>query len=273
MFCQTSFAQQTTPTDNPEYTGENFSLEGALALFKKSNSLEEFEKLINEENNNVNNLDLNGDGETDFVTVESLKEGDTHVIVLKTFLNDKEKQDIATIGIEKTGKEEAILQIEGDEELYAANTIVEPAEIDEKLEKSKGGPSTYEYYPIRQIVNVWFWPSVRYLYAPVYVVRVSPYRYGYYPPYWKPWRAQRYTIFYGRNNGYRNYYHRTPTHRVVIAKKVYAPRRNYSTVVVHKNRRTTVIKQGPARNSKVVRSTRPAPKAKVIKKGKPTRGR
>ena len=163
MFCQTSFAQKTTPVDNPEYTGENFSLESALALFKKSNSLEEFEKLINEENNNVNNLDLNGDGETDFVTVESLNEGDTHIIVLKTFLNGKEKQDIATIGIEKTGKEEAVLQIEGDEELYAPNTIVEPVEIDKKLEKSKGGPSIYEYYPIRQIVNVWFWPSVRYL--------------------------------------------------------------------------------------------------------------
>ena len=28
--------------DDPDFTGENFSLEGALALFKKANSLEDF---------------------------------------------------------------------------------------------------------------------------------------------------------------------------------------------------------------------------------------
>ncbi|MEQ3662449.1 MAG: hypothetical protein ABNG96_07155, partial [Flavobacterium sp.] len=51
-----SFAQEVN-----EYSGENFSLEGALEMFKKSNSLEEFEKLLNTEENNVNNLDLNKD--------------------------------------------------------------------------------------------------------------------------------------------------------------------------------------------------------------------
>lgn len=33
----------------PENTGDNFSLEGALALFKKSNTIEEFENLLNQE--------------------------------------------------------------------------------------------------------------------------------------------------------------------------------------------------------------------------------
>ena len=72
----TSFAQDDDKNDLPEYTGENFSLEGALALFKQANSLEEFEKSINEENNNVNNLDLNNDGEIDYIVVQDIQEKD-----------------------------------------------------------------------------------------------------------------------------------------------------------------------------------------------------
>ena len=101
----TSFAQEQS-----EKIGENFSLEGALEMFKKSNSIEEFEKLINTEENHINNLDLNDDNEIDYINVESIKEGDTHVLILSTYLNEKEVQDIATIGIEKTGDENAILQ-------------------------------------------------------------------------------------------------------------------------------------------------------------------
>ena len=74
----TSFGQEGDKNDFPEFTGENFSLEGALALFKQANSLEEFEKLINDEKNNVNNLDLN-------IVVQDIQEKDTHVIVLSTY--------------------------------------------------------------------------------------------------------------------------------------------------------------------------------------------
>ena len=65
----TAFCQ----VDNrPVNTGDDFSLEGALAMFKKANSLEEFEKLLNEENNHVNNLDLNNDDDIDYIVVEDI---------------------------------------------------------------------------------------------------------------------------------------------------------------------------------------------------------
>lgn len=67
--------------NRPENTGDDFSLEGALDLFKNSNSLEEFEKSLNQENNQVNNLDLDGDGQTDYIHVDDIKENDTHIIV------------------------------------------------------------------------------------------------------------------------------------------------------------------------------------------------
>jgi hypothetical protein len=221
--------------NRPENTGDNFSLEGALAMFKNANSIEEFEKAINEENNNVNNLDLNNDGNIDYITVEDIKEGNTHVIVLSTFLDKTERQDIATIGIEKTGSQSAALQIEGDETLYAKNTIAEPLETN------------------KTVVNVWFWPSVRYIYAPRYIVWVSPHRWGFYPRWWRPWRPIRHSLFYTHCAHHRAHYHYVKTRRVVVAHKVYAPRRHSSTLVVHNRRGTTVIHQNKRGNVKAVR--------------------
>ncbi len=243
-----TFAQNVKDEEKDDATqvsGDNFSLEGALVLFKKSNSLEEFEKLLNEESNNVNNLDLNNDGNTDYISVESIKDKDTHAIVLSTYLKDNEKQDIATIGIEKTGKEEATLQIIGDDELYAKNTIIEPFEVDEKSEKSKG-PNVSDVKITRLIVNVWGWSCVRYMYAPRYVVWSSPYRWGAYPSYWRPWRPMRYGMFYTRVTPYRSFYRPTRTFRVVNARNIYMPRRRTTTVIVHKNRghKTVIVKQG-----------------------------
>ncbi|VXB51600.1 conserved hypothetical protein [Flavobacterium sp. 9AF] len=250
-----TFSQEN---DQPEHTGDNFSLEGALAIFKKSTNLEDFEKMINEENNNVNNLDLNDDGEIDYIIVNDIQENDTHVIVLSTYLNDTEKQDIAIIGIEKTGNEEAILQIEGDEDLYAENTIIEPSSIEEKIDKSGKGPNSFEVNPTAIIINVWFWPSVRYIYAPGYVVWKSPYRWRNYPRGWKPWKPYGHTVFYTRCAPHRVHYIRTPTRRVVVARKVYTPRRSRSTVVVHSRRGTTVVHKNKRGKTTVVKTKKRA---------------
>ena len=54
---------QQTGQDSTGLPGDNFSLQGALAIFENATSPEEFEKAINTEGNHVNNLDLDGDGE------------------------------------------------------------------------------------------------------------------------------------------------------------------------------------------------------------------
>ncbi len=226
--------------DSNPVTGDNFSLEGALAMFKKANSLENFEQLLNEQDNNVNNLDLNNDGNTDYINVDDIREGDNHVIVLSTFINETEKQDIATIGIEKTGIESATLQIEGDLNLYAENTIVEPFETSETLDKnSKGGPNFQEVNSKIIFVNVWFWPSIRFIYAPNYVVWVSQYRWGMYPRWWRPWKPFRQQYFYSRSTPHRIYYRPTPNRRLIYVRKIYAPRRQQSSIVV-RTRQTNI---------------------------------
>ena len=231
-----SFAQEVN-----EYSGENFSLEGALEMFKKSNSLEEFEKLLNTEENNVNNLDLNKDEQIDYIQVESIKEGDTHIIVLSTFLNEKDIQDIATIGIEKKANEYAILQIEGDESLFSENTIVEPFEVEDKIQTSDYGPNEPIVNSARIVVNVWFWPCVKFMYHPNYVVWKSPYKWKRYPNYWNPWKPVKYVVFTGRCVRHSAHFHRTKTNRVVVAKKIYIPRRK--AVVAKAVKKTKAVKR------------------------------
>lgn len=244
--------------DRPENTGDDFSLEGALELFRNSNSLEEFEKALNTESNQVNNLDLDGDGQTDYINVEDIKENDSHVIVMSTYLYEAEKQDIAIIAIEKTGDGRAELQIEGDEDLFAKNTIVEPA-AEEKgaVQNLKSESDVAVVDNGGAVVNVWLWPSVRYLYGPRYVVWVSPYRWRNYPGWWRPWHPVAHPIFVSRVVRFRPHYHYVTVRRVAFARKVYYPRRHTSTLVVHNRRGTTVIhknRRGTVKATKVKRT-------------------
>lgn len=230
----TNFTQAQEAEDSG-LPGENFSLEGALELFKKADSPEAFEKMLNAEDNHVNNLDLNDDNEIDYVRVVDNMDGDVHAIVLQVTVSEDESQDIAVIEIEKTGNEEAILQILGDEDVFGDETIVEPFEADAS-ENGKNGPNvTVE----RVVVNVWGWPSVRFVYAPGYRVWVSPYRWRHYPVWFSPWRPHPFHVWHPFVVGYRPHYHVVTTHRVVRAHAVYAPRRVGSKTV---HTRTTVVK-------------------------------
>jgi len=239
-------AQETNQADSTGLPGDNFSLEGALALFKKAESPENFEKLLNAEDNYVNNLDLNEDGEIDYIRVIDNSENDAHAIILQVPVSEKESQDIAVIEIEKRGKENAILQIIGDEDIYGESTIVEP--FNEEGTGGKGGPSP-DYSITRIVVNVWLWPSVRYVYAPGYRIWISPWRWHYYPVWWRPWRPHPWYWHHSRTVIYRPHYHVVTTHRVVTAHKVYTPRRRSSKVV---HTRTTTKIAVRNKNGKVV---------------------
>src|SRR6185503_18278786 len=121
-------AQNKSGVDSTGLPGDNFSLQGALAMFQKAASPEDFEKLLNSEDNHVNNLDLNNDGEIDYIRVIDNSEKSAHAFVLQVVISEKESQDIAVIEIEKTGDTTAILQIIGDEDMYGEQVIVEPGD-------------------------------------------------------------------------------------------------------------------------------------------------
>jgi hypothetical protein len=262
LFTLPLFAQNEEATGLP---GDQFSLEGALQLFKNAASPEEFETLLNKKENEVNNLDVNGDDETDYVKVISKKDGDAQILILQVSVSENENQDIAVINIEKTGREDAIIQIIGDEDIYGEEVIVEPSDgTEESVEDNGSGPSWRSNNAL-VVVNVWTWPSVRFIYGPTYRPWISPWRWRVYPNWWRPWRPLTWSVWHPlRVKHYRPTVRVVHTHRVVKARNIYKPVRVTSTTVrsrhasAHANykvRKTTTTVKGPRGNAVTKKST------------------
>ena len=210
----------------PGYLGDDFSLEGALEVFKQARSIEDFEFDINNQDRYVNNLDLNNDGRIDFIRVTDQSENrNVRLVVMQAILGRGDVQDVAVIAIEKTGRRSANLQIIGDEYLFGPDMIVEPSDIASNQNRFDRGPNG-DIHISRHFVNVWYWPSVRSLFYSRYTYYRSPYYWGYYPPVWNPWRPYRYATYYDRCGRYRNNFWRTsPTIRIVYFNNYYRPNR------------------------------------------------
>jgi hypothetical protein len=205
-----------------EVPGDDFSLEGALELFKKSASPEEFERMLNAENSKVNNLDLNGDGDVDYLRVIDQNEGNIHAFIIRAIVSRTESQDVAVIELEKLSNGKAVLQIIGDEDIYGIETIIEPTQE----VRVNAGTSTAV-----TVVNVWSWPSVQYVYDPYYTVWVSPWGWYSRPIWWYSWRPIAYYHYHSNWRPYRPYYARCYTHRVAYAHTIYRPHRTTSVIV------------------------------------------
>ena len=266
-FAWTVQAQDVT-ADSTGLPGDNFSLEGALELFKKAKSPEDFEKLLNTEDNYVNNLDLNEDGDVDYIRVIDNMEDDVHAIVLQVPVTKEESQDIAVIEIEKTGPKSAMLQIIGDPDIYGEEKIVEPFDVEEKA-TGKGPSADLEIVGVT--VNVYGWSCVGFIYRPTYTLWVSPFYFGYYPRWWITWRPRPWRVFYPRVVVYRPRYRVVTTHRVVRAHKVYTPRRKTSKVVTTRTTTRVAVK---GKNGTVVAGKKTTTtKAGVNKKGNVAAGK
>ncbi|MGE0772636.1 MAG: hypothetical protein AB7K37_13050 [Cyclobacteriaceae bacterium] len=209
-----------------EVPGDHFSLEGALDLFKKSKSPEDFEQLLNSPDSRVNNLDLNGDGNVDYIRVISRQDGHIHAFIMQAVISPVESQDVAVIELEKLANGEAILQITGDADIYGIETIIEPTEE----VYVNAGTSTR-----RRLVNVWTWPSVQYIFSPYYSVWVSPWGWYDWPWWWTSWRPVAYHVYHPWWRPYRNYYSVCYTHRIAYA-RIYRPYRTTSVVVYNRHR-------------------------------------
>ncbi|TWW00147.1 hypothetical protein [Chitinophaga pinensis] len=253
----TAHAQEQQTQDSTGLPGDNFSLQGALDLFKQSPSPEAFEKSLNSSDNKVNNLDLNDDGNTDYIRVVNKKENDVQVFILQALVSSTESQDVAVIELEKTGENNAIIQIIGDPDIYGESVITEPTEeTDNAFNYSPAthGPSAYA--PEGIVVNVWLWPCVRYVYAPAYTVWVSPWTWVSRPVWYHPWRPLPWRVYHPYRYAYAPHYVVVPVRRIPPARVIYRPVRTTSVTVINRNRvvvnnyRTTrrVERVTPSRN-------------------------
>lgn len=207
-----------------EVPGDHFSLEGALELFKRSSSLEEFERLLNSADSKVNNLDLNDDGYVDYIRVIDRQAGNVHAFILQAAISEYESQDVAVIELEKLDNGKAVLQITGDEDIYGVETIIEPTQE----VRTYAGATTS-----REVVNVWTWPTVRYVYSPSYVVWVSPWRWTYRPHWYYRWQPVTYYVYEPWWRPYRPYYSVCYSPRI-YAPHVYRPHRTTSVYVYNR---------------------------------------
>lgn len=270
FFSMTMYGQNDSGVDSTGLPGDNFSLQGALQMFQNASSVEDFEKALNTENNHVNNLDLNGDGDIDYIRVVDKADGNTHAFILTALVSDKESQDIAVIELEKTGKENAMIQIVGDEDIYGEEVIVEPngedaaSVVNENYYPLSGPNVDYGINASGIIVNVWFWPSVRFVYGPVYTPWISPWRWRYYPTWWRPWRPFAWHVWHPFRVGYHRHFVVCHTNRIIRARKIYKPYRTTSVIVRNRHavsvnnyhvsrKKTTVV--GPKGNKATIKKT------------------
>ena len=205
-------AQDNTVTDSEllGLPGDNLDLYATLDLFQKSKTIEEFEASLNEEKTGVNNLDLNADGEVDFIKVVTQKDDDDFAFVLQVDINKDEVQDVAVILVTKEKDGKVNIQMKGDEVLYGKDYVIEP-----KLETAavtanpaySGSDTVVVKSEPATVVVVESEPIVQYVYSPIYVPYYPPYYYGYYPPYYRPYPVVSFNIYFGRNRHHHNHYH------------------------------------------------------------------
>lgn len=176
------FAQKTVTVEaNSEDISDHLDLKAIGIMFGKAKNLEHFESMINDWENPISNLDLNYDGEVDYLRVLEEPDGDNHIVIIQAVLAKDIFQDVATLIVGKE-KNKVVVQIVGDPYIYGANYVVEPV---------------YIYTPV---IYSWFW-------GPTYVRWYSPYYWGYYPVYYRPYYCMDYYDYHYHLRGYYRDYH------------------------------------------------------------------
>ena len=224
--------------------GDNLNLYAVMKLFQESKTLEIFEKNLNDENSRINNLDLNGDGQIDYISVVDNFDGKVHTIVLKDAINANESQDVAVFYVGKDANNRVQIQLIGDEALYGKDYIIEPniggnANAGQTANPGySGNRDVVVEQPV--VMEASAWPLLGLLFLPSYVVWHSPYYYGYYPNYWRPWHPVFWHSYYGYqsnlNHYYEGNYRRTVVyHDIHFRDHYYSTRHVAPTVIQHRN--------------------------------------
>ena len=192
--------------------GDNLNLSAVLDVFQQSKTLELYEEALNSDDYKINNLDLNNDGQIDYIKVQDYVDGNLHSIVLQTDLNHNESQDLAVIYVEKNNRGDIDIQIVGDEDLYGQDYVID---IHNTSNEGTPNPGYNGYDNNNDYNNIYSpisnWNIVVYMYDPFYNPWYSPWSWGYYPPHWYSWSPffwnDYYFYCYHTYRWYRPYYY------------------------------------------------------------------
>ena len=136
--------ETVTVTATSSDISENLDLKTVATLFGQAKDLEQFEQLLNNPDSAFSNLDLNGDGEVDYLRVIETADNNRHLVVIQAVLAKDIYQDVASIFVEKDANDQITVQVVGDEYIYGADYIIEPV------------------YIYRPLIYDWFWGNCSY---------------------------------------------------------------------------------------------------------------
>lgn len=160
-------------------------LQAVAAAFAESNSVQEFERLLNSGKYMLNNLDLNRDGWVDYLRVIETYSGYRHAFLIQACLAPSVFQDVATL-VAEWRSDLLFVELIGDRYLYGYNYVVRPVFV-------KRPP----------MWNVFSRPN--------YAVWTSPYHYGHFPSYYqqpKPIYLNHYQAYVNTYLANHHYCHR-----------------------------------------------------------------
>jgi hypothetical protein len=156
---------------------DGLDLKALAAMLKGVKDGEDLERQLNQENG-INNLDLNEDGKVDFIKVTEFGEPKKSLgYSLTTEPVKGEEQEIATIQITNEG-ETANVEVSGNQQIY-------------------GSGHHYHSSP-----GIGTWLLLGYMMGGNYSFYRSPYYYGYYPRYYRPYSPISRSSYYSRSSAY-----------------------------------------------------------------------
>ena len=229
--------------------GEDFDLEALPGILQEVNTFEELEKAINDSTSDINNLDLDQNGEVDYVLIHEYEDGDSHVAFLRVAMSEDEYQDIASIEMEKQSATTASFQIVGNEKLYGEDYILEPegglVDISQNADASggKGSPSPKPEPGPPPAVRITICVGV---YTPGYVAYVSPYGFVLRPVWFRPWSPMARSTFKKRSaRWHRSQFKRTSHRRSAHCRNMQKQHKKSSKKASHR----TATTQGNMKSS------------------------
>ena len=193
-------SQDVTVVESSSDAADGLDLKSVADLFRTAKDTQAFEKSLNDPETGINNMDLNDDGEVDYIRVVEQAEGNTRVLILQAALAEKEFQDVATIEVEKTAADNVEVQVHGNVQVYGPN------------------------YYVRPVGSVFATAAfVSWLYRPNYVPYRSVHYWGYYPRWYRPWRPVHVNVYRARPiHVHRTVVYKTHTRSTVVgAKRIY----------------------------------------------------
>ena len=176
-----------TQAPPPPQAAEGFDLKALTVLTKEVRSGQELERRLNEKGS-INNLDLDDNGKVDYLQVEEFGQPESGKIGYSVFSEPakNQRQEIAEVTVEQN-KDTAEIQVIGNPEIYGEGEVYNdftPVKRENQPAQTSGAA-----YPMQ---SSYFMPH------PLWM---SPFGFGYYPPYYGFFPLMAHSMYMSRFGG------------------------------------------------------------------------